>query len=87
MASGGTVWSGKVWEWQRDDGGYSPFPPQDSAEIESAYSTGVRTHTVHGYMLDFSRMTQKNSTSGEFLSSILHSREQIQNCVYTTGHF
>lgn len=49
--------NGKVWEWQRDDGGYSPFPPDDSAKIEVDFSTRSTTCTLSGGdRLDFNRL-------------------------------
>ena len=41
MAAGGGCVRGFVWEWQRKDGGFSPFPPQDSATIEAASVAGT----------------------------------------------
>ena len=64
--------SGRVWEWQRDDGGFSPFPPQDIAAINTAFNSGSTTcSTVSGYTLDFSRMMQIRTTSREFNSNPL----------------
>lgn len=49
--------NGKVWEWQRDDGGYSPFPPEDSAKIEVDFSARLTTCTLSGGdRLDFNRL-------------------------------
>ena len=51
MASGATSpssVSGTVWEFQRDDGRFSPFPPQVSAEIEAKYLAGATACTPSG---------------------------------------
>ena len=46
--------SGTAWEFQRDDGGFSPFPPQVSAEIEAKYLASPTTCTPSGYgRIDF----------------------------------
>lgn len=65
-ARGSSVGVGKVWEWERDDGGYSPFPPQDSAHIEYAYNMRLRTFPLGSlgqYTVDFDRMVQRNNSS------------------------
>ena len=67
-AMAGTTGNGFVWEWQRDDGGFSPFPPQDSAKIEMDYNTSVITCKISGYgRLDFKKMTLRRTGSRELM--------------------
>lgn len=63
------------WEWQRDDGGFSPYPPDTSAEIEAAYSkyyhslgpgTFIPSGALSGYAIDFVNNVQKRHGSGKF---------------------
>ena len=54
-----------VWEWQRDDGGYSPYPPEISSQMESAFGSGSGSCVMTDYTVHFSTMRQKNSNSGE----------------------
>lgn len=59
MATSGPM-SAVVWEWQRKDGGFSPFPPQQSTEIEAAHKTTVKMFRVTGLgILDFHRSVLK----------------------------
>ena len=53
-----------VWEWERDDGGFSPYPPDMSSQIEEAYSTGTGSYTMVDYTVHFSRMIQKKHNTG-----------------------
>ena len=50
-----------VWEGQRKDGGFSPFPPHDSASIEAAYGTQLPTCQVGGSTVDLKNMKMKLS--------------------------
>ena len=63
-ARGSSVVTGKVWEWQRDDGGYSPFLPQDSAKIEYAHGIGLNPYSIGDYTVYFDIMVQRNNSSG-----------------------
>ena len=59
-----------MWELQRDDGGFSPFPPQDSAIIEADYSVNSRFCNVSGHgKLDFRRMVLVQKGSRELTST------------------
>ena len=61
--------SGKVWEWQRGDGGYSPFPPDDSAKIEADFSAKSATCILSsGDRLDFKRSMMVPAGSREYCS-------------------
>ena len=60
-ASGGGTVSGVVWEWQRRDSGFSPFPPQDSSIIEAAYTARSISCTVTHGRVD---ITKKQLQSG-----------------------
>ena len=53
-----------VWEWQRDDGGFSPYPPDMSSQIEAAYSTGTGSYIMVDYTVHISRMIQKKHNTG-----------------------
>ena len=58
--------SGVIWEWQRKDGGFSPFPPHLSQEIEAAYHSGGTPSSTfnaagHG-KLDFNARVIRNSS-------------------------
>ena len=73
--AGATVVPCVCWEWQRDDGGYTPYPPDVSAQIEAAYATYyhnnmfesvVLTGSYGGYVVYFSRNVQKNTASSRF---------------------
>lgn len=54
-----------AWEWQRDDGGFSPYAPETSSLLEAASTSATPSlpvgpqHVVH-----FSRMVQKRRSSG-----------------------
>ena len=56
-----------MWEWQRDDGGYSPYPPETSAQVERAYCSGAASHAMTDvdYTVHFSTMTQQKNSTGE----------------------
>ena len=66
MATAGT--SCVVWEWQRDDGGFSPYPPETSSQIETAFSSysGSGSYVMTDYTIHFSTMRQKKDASGEY---------------------
>jgi len=53
-----------VWEWQRDDGGFSPYPPDMSCQIETAYFNGAGNYTMVDYTVHFGRMVQKKHNTG-----------------------
>ena len=53
-----------VWEWQRDDGGFSPYSPDMSFQIEAAYSTGTGNYTMVDHTVHFTRMVQKKHNTG-----------------------
>ena len=55
------------WEWQRDDGGFSPYLPEVSNEIEAANHAGLGWHNLGSarvYTVDFARMIQRKNASG-----------------------
>lgn len=71
--AGGSFVSGKVWEWQRDDGRYSPFPPEDSAKIEADFSARLATSILgSGDKLDFKKSVMVPARSRECTYSILY---------------
>ena len=45
------------WEWQRDDGGFSPFTPDVSYYVETAFMAGDSQYARPQYVVDFSAMT------------------------------
>ncbi len=46
------------WEWQRGDGGFSPFHPDVSYYVESAFMAGGIGHYAKGQdVIDFKTMT------------------------------
>lgn len=53
-----------VWEWQRDDGGFSPYPPNLSAAIEAAYVGRNTQFHMTDYTITFASMRQKKNMSG-----------------------
>ena len=60
--SGGCV-NVVVWQRQRRDGGYSPFPPHDSAIIEAAYGAQSSSCNVGGLRVDLKNMLMKQTRS------------------------
>jgi len=50
------------WERMRDDMmGFSPYPPEDSSEIEKAYSLQPRgTVPLASFTINFTRMCEEN---------------------------
>lgn len=48
-----------VWQFQRDDGGFSPYHPQASADIEAAFNRGNSSLTVGRYTIDLTTMQQQ----------------------------
>jgi len=46
------------WEWQRDDGGYSPYTPEQSYQIERACAAGHRNVPLAKHTVDLNRMSQ-----------------------------
>ena len=62
---------GVVWEWQRDDGGYSPYYPEVIQAIEKAYTSGQRTlnlgtasNSLTPYMVDLVKGEQIRNDTG-----------------------
>lgn len=53
------------WEWQRDDGGFSPYVPDISNAIEAANHAGLGAHNSGSYTVDFARMIQQKNATGE----------------------
>ena len=53
------------WEWQRDDGGFSPYVPNISNAIEAANHAGLGAHNSGSYTVDFARMIQQKNATGE----------------------
>ncbi|CAI8026650.1 hypothetical protein GBAR_LOCUS15295 [Geodia barretti] len=62
--SGGCV-NVVVWQRQRRDGGYSPFPPHDSAIIEAAYGAQSSSCNVGGLRVDLKNMLMKQTRRSE----------------------
>ena len=63
MAAGG-VCRIVVWERQRRDGGFSPFPPHDSATIEAAHTARSATYVdIGGGTVDLKNMKMKQQTT------------------------
>ena len=52
------------WEWQRDDGGFSPYIPSNSNAIEAANHAGLGGHNSGSYTIDFARMIQRKNATG-----------------------
>ncbi len=55
-----------VWEWHRDDGGFSPYPPETSAQIEASYGRHDSQFHMVDYSITFSSMKQRKNISGQF---------------------
>ena len=55
------------WEWQRDDGGFSPYLPEVSRAIEAANHVGMGSHVLGSsvYTVDFGKMIQLKNATGE----------------------
>ena len=64
MAVASTSLNCVVWEWQRDDGGYSPYVPETSSQIETAYSSGAPSLIMADYTVYFANMIQKKNNTG-----------------------
>ena len=69
-----------VWEWERDDGGFSPYPPDMSSQIEAAHSTGTGSYIMVDYTVHISRMIQKKHNTG----IVSLPRVEHENGVYRT---
>lgn len=69
-----------VWEWQRDDGGFSPYPADVIQVLEDRFnrnrsssldlqllpnSTMARHPRLQEYLVDFTAMEQVQKESGE----------------------
>ena len=64
-AAGPGVISAVVWEWQRDDGGFSPYSPEVSAKIELAKKMGTSFFVSIGkWSVDLSRSVQIRQSIG-----------------------
>ena len=62
------------WEWQRDDGGFSPYLPQISNAIEASNHAGLGGYDVgpaRVYSVDFGRMIQRKNNTGELGRTVL----------------
>ena len=53
-----------VWQFQRDDGGYSPCLPQTNVVIETAYGSGRNRFAVGKHTIDLQRLTKTSTGSG-----------------------
>lgn len=62
------------WEWRRDDGGYCPYTPVASNELETAWNARKKQCTVGNYVVDLQNMKQCRQASGEpvFLLNQIH---------------
>lgn len=57
------------WEWQRDDGGFSPYIPEVSNAIETSNHAGMGWHhtgSARVYTIDFGRMIQRKNNTGKY---------------------
>lgn len=63
-AVGPNIVSAIVWEWQRDDGGFSPYPPEVGVEIEGAKALGSAVVPLGKWSVDLSKMVQIRLSSG-----------------------
>jgi hypothetical protein len=63
--------SNVLWEWEQDDGTYTDYDAATSATLEAEYVKRIGAGLYngnfnnHSYDVDFSRMTQKNLSSGK----------------------
>ena len=46
------------WMWQQEDGSFTPYTPEESYYIETAYVSGAAQFTSVEYVIDFDTMTQ-----------------------------
>lgn len=53
------------WEWQRDDGGFCPYPPTESYALETAWSSGQKKYPLGVYTVDLQYMRQCRIALGE----------------------
>ena len=53
------------WEWQRDDGGYCPYPPTESNTLETAWVAKQKQCHVGTYVVDLKTMRQRRPTVGK----------------------
>lgn len=60
------------WEWQRDDGGFCPYVPEDSSKLELALASGTRQCQIDTYVVDFRKLVQcRKAGGGTLLVGIL----------------
>ena len=52
------------WKWQRDDGGYCPYLPEDSSTLETAHASGNGQCTLGQYVVDFKKLIQHRKAGG-----------------------
>ena len=63
------------WEWQRDDRGFSPYTPEESHQLETAFTARAGMQVVADYVVDFSNMSQRRKVGGErYFYSRIHRR-------------
>ena len=63
-AVGPYVISAVIWEWQRDDGGFSPYHPEVSAQIEGAKGHGLGSVSIGKWSVDLAMMIQIRQSTG-----------------------
>ena len=70
------------WEWQRDDGGFSPYPPNNSNAIEAANHAGLGGHNSGTYTIDFGRMIQRKNATGVYMLADIIKAFWLHNSQY-----
>jgi hypothetical protein len=75
-----------VWERQRRDGGYSPFPPHDSAIIEAACGAQSSSCNVGGLRVDLKNMKIKQTARSE-LDTHTHNSNKNQTTQESLRNF
>ena len=63
---------GVIFEYRRDDGNWSPYSPDVSAELELAYVKRSRTCSLKGgkYIVDFTNLTQTRISTGKIIPKL-----------------
>ena len=56
--------SAVIWEWERDDGGFSPYSPEVSAKIELTKEMGSAFVSIGKRSVDLSRSVQIRRSTG-----------------------
>lgn len=65
------------WEWQRDDGSFSPYHPLVSHWIEAAFMKGANQFTAAQCVIDFDSMTRTGTGGGMIEKLIIEHLQEV----------